>query len=223
MGEVITRKAAVDDIMSDVAATLVNTTARGGVVQSEAEEYLRLPLSLYGDFSADLKKCETALTPLVKSAEFCDQDADALLSAGHDELWNILGRPGRGSDIVYEVMWPNGASTYTKGAIAEQPFVMELLATLLDRQLHSDIPEERSKAMALDIRASAERLHAAVEATRLPKVRCTYLTKAKQAVARAAQVQLARLKRRWKARGMSEADIHQFIPDRPTKKPTTSR
>jgi hypothetical protein len=51
-------------------------------------------------------------------------------------------------------------------------------------------------------------------------LRLRQLQRAKTAVAQSARMQLAQLKRIYKAEGFSEADIHSVIPDRPrsTKK-----
>jgi hypothetical protein len=44
----------------------------------------------------------------------------------------------------------------------------------------------------------------------------------KGVLARAIQMELSRLKRRYLAEGFTEAEIHQVIPDRPRAKPTKS-
>ncbi len=53
-----------------------------------------------------------------------------------------------------------------------------------------------------------------------PRIRLQRLQRAKTAIAHSAQIELANLKRMYKAQGFSEADIHSVIPDRPRPKRT---
>ena len=53
-----------------------------------------------------------------------------------------------------------------------------------------------------------------------PRIQLQQLQRAKTAIAHSAQMELANLKRLYKAAGFSEADIHSVIPDRPRPKKT---
>ena len=96
-----------------------------------------------------------------------------------------------------------------------QPQRMELLAELLESNLHPRLDPDFGKTCAQAIRDEAASLRAAHEAVRPPKMRVTHLEKMTYALARCAQTELMSLKRRYLAGGFTEVEIHQVIPDHP--------
>ena len=79
----------------------------------------------------------------------------------------------------------------------------------------SKLSEDESKAFAVRVRELAQPLRQAVDAAATPRARVALLRREKMALARAAQMELAHVKRLYKTEGFSEADIHTVIPDRP--------
>lgn len=213
MGEVITKQAAVEDIAADLDTTLVNAAARGGMWAKFAEEMVRPSVDLLAEIELEVTATSAAVTRLTQDVEVRDDEADALLAAGYDEIYNLAGRPG--NDVILSLLYPGGSSAYTGAATAEQPVHMNMLARLLERRLHPAIPADRALAMAAEVRVAARRLREAVQALAGPAAELAMLTTMRSVLARAGQVQLVRLKRTWKGQGASEADIHQVIPDRP--------
>jgi len=139
-----------------------------------------------------------------------------LLGRVADDVWNAIGRPA--NDVIYEILYPEGVATYAEGDVNQQPDRMDLLAELLVANLHSKLPADRAAAFAAEITASSTALRALVDAARPLVTRVELAVKMRSAVARSIAVSLAALKRQWKADGISEADIHAIIPDRPRPK-----
>ena len=106
-------------------------------------------------------------------------------------------------------------SFYAQGDIEGQPERIDLLVELLEADIHPKLSADESAAYGGEVRTQAQKLRAVVDKIRLPKARVHLLEHVRRAVAGAAQVKLAGLKRRYKAAGFSEADIHKVIPDRP--------
>jgi hypothetical protein len=213
MGEVIAKTAAVGDIVEDLRTTLSNATARGGSLLADAERFLAEVLQLVDEVGLQQASLEAAVEPLEAAVSAADSNADDLLAALYDETLTAAGRPG--SDPFLTLLYPHGSSAYTEGPTSEQPERMRLLANLLERRIHPDIPETRLPDMIRSIRDAADQLQAAVVAAQGPAIQLEMLEKMYAVLARSGQIQLARLKKYWKALGMSEADIHELVPDRP--------
>ena len=214
MGEVIRRNAAIGDIINDVRTTLTNARARDEEWSAPAEGQLAAVLSLLDGLATEHQAAEAQATSLKARLKAADNQADDLLGRVHDDIWNLVGRPGAGYDPYLAVLFPSGASYYAQGDTDEQPARMHLLAELLVSAAHPKIPAAEGEKFAGEIRDGAATLEKVVEELRLPLARLQGLEKMRTAVVRAAQIQLAALKRLYKAKGMSEADIHQVIPDR---------
>ncbi|MBI5482130.1 MAG: hypothetical protein HY906_24960 [Deltaproteobacteria bacterium] len=215
----IRRDAAAEDIFADAATTHTNAQARGGAWQQLADERLKVALEVSEVVKARRLEAQRALPPLMAAIETQDIGADRLLGRTGDDLWNALGRPS--SDPVLSVIFPGGISYYTEGPDVEQPDRMELLAELLESIHLPKLDPARAQGAAQEVRAAAQPYRAAVEAARIPRARVKLLDRVLSAVARATQIELAQLKRLYKAQGFSEAEIHTVIPDRPApvKKP----
>jgi hypothetical protein len=56
----------------------------------------------------------------------------------------------------------------------------------------------------------------------VPRARLQLLDRAKTALAQSSQIGLSHLKRLYRAEGLSEAEIHTVIPDRPRKRPSAA-
>lgn len=95
MGDVINKKAAVEDIVADCRSTLTTATARGTPFRTLAEEYLKAPLAVFDLVAGRLKNAEAALAPLNARLDVADDAADALLGRSSDEIWNGRLSPDR--------------------------------------------------------------------------------------------------------------------------------
>jgi hypothetical protein len=219
MGVLINKKAAVDDIASDCRTTLTAAEARGGTTQSLAQQYLKGPLGVFDLVEQRLRSAEAVLAPLLAQLDVKDDDADGLLGRISDEIWNDIGRPAQ--DATFSLLFPDGIGFYTDGPDDEQPVKMELLAELLEANLHPKLDPKKAKALGKQIRDSAKVLRTAVEQTATPRAQVAMLSRARTAIARSLQMALVNLKRHYKATGLSDSEIHSIIPDRsrPAAKP----
>ena len=76
--------------------------------------------------------------------------------------------------------------------------------------------------MVKRVRDESAAYHKVVDSYAQPRIRLQQLQRAKTAIAHSAQMELAHLKRLYKAQGFSEAAIHSVIPDRPRPKKTVA-
>ena len=84
---------------------------------------------------------------------------------------------------------------------------MELLAELLEANLHPKLDGKKAKALGKQIRDSAKALRTAVEQTQTPRAQVAMLSRARSAIARSLQISLVNLKRHYKASGISDAPV----------------
>jgi hypothetical protein len=213
MGEVIRKTAAADDIIADLRATLTNARAKGGAWKTLAENQLAATATLVDGIETRSGEAEKELAPVVAELEAKDADADRLLGRVSDEIWNEVGRPA--TDPVLSILFPGGIAYYADASVDVQPDRMNLLAELIESNIHPRLSPVSAKGHAKDVRASAKGLRAAVDAGREPAARVELLRRMQRAVATTAQVELTNLKRLYKIERFSEADIHAVIPDRP--------
>jgi hypothetical protein len=216
MGDVIRGSAAKEDIFKDVHSALNESRARGGAIQERAEIGIAPVLAMVAAIEEELKTARAQLAPLQAAFNVENDRADALLNRVYDETWNDVGRPA--NDRYLALMYPGGAGYYTDGDTPGQPARMELLAKLYERALHPKINATQSNAFAARIREAADALKADIDAVAVPAANVVLLERVHTALARVAQFELANLKRMFKVDGMSEAEIHTIIPDRPVAK-----
>ena len=171
---------------------------------------------MLGTVDIELEAARVTATPLLAEEKAENDRADSLLARIYDEIWNDVGRPS--NDRVLSLIFPGGADYYTDGDTSEQSDRMELLAQLLERKIHPKLTQDQVTAYAARIRAGATALAADVEAARLPRARVKLLERVRTKLGRTAQIDLAGVKRACKNEGMSEAEIHTIIPDRPPPK-----
>jgi hypothetical protein len=199
-----------------VRKTRDNAVARGGTVQQRAEDTIIPVLAMVDTIDEELEATRKILKPLVAAAAAENDRADAELNRIHDETYNDVERPRQ--DRYLALMYPGGAGYYTDGDTPGQPLRMELLAKLYEKNLHPKLSAAKAAAYAARVRAAAADLQADVDALKVPAANVALLERVRTALGRAAQYELANLKRDLKSDGMSEAAIHDIIPDRPVAK-----
>jgi hypothetical protein len=219
MGEVISKNAAVDDIMADVAMTYARAKARGGKWLEHADRMLGNSLNLAESLVGRRRAALDEMLPLAAALDAQDEHADRFIGQISDEVWNLLGRPA--FDPTYDVVFPNGINYYTGGPDDEQPDRMELLAELLEMNVISRISADQARAFAQRVRDEEAAYRKVLDQTAIPRARLQLLDRAKIALVQSAQIALAHLKRLYRAEGFSEAEIHTVIPDRPRKRAST--
>lgn len=213
MGNPISPRAAASDILADVRTTHTRATARGGKWQEHADTRLASVLALGAGIETQLATARDTAAPFIAAVNAENDRADDLLGRVSDDVWNAVGRPA--NDPVLSILFPGGFAYYAEGNTEQQPTRMEILAQLLEANLHPKLTPQQAQAYAADVRASATKLDKTLDDARLPVARVEVLERVYTAVARSAGIELANLKRMYKAEGFSESDIHTVIPDRP--------
>lgn len=216
MGDVIRANAAVEDIFKDASEAHTAAIAKGGKIQSLAEEILQPVLGMVAATETELKAARAAVAPLAAAVDAENDSADAEINRIYDETWNDVGRPSY--DRYLTLMYPNGAVYYTEGDTVGQPARMELLAKLYDRKLHPKLTAEQCTTFAARVRTAAAALKADLDAAAGPTITVIQLERVRTALGRVAQYELANFKRALKIAGLTEAKIHEIIPDRPGAK-----
>lgn len=215
MGDVIRKNAAAEDIFADLATSDVNARAHTGPIDLKplCDRYLKQHLSLAKLIADKRDKAREEYRPLKAKLDAQDDAADALLLRISDDIWNDTGRSME--DPAYDVLFPGGIGYYTEGRDEEQPARMHLLATLLESGVHPRLGEPEAKDYAAEIRAAAASYAAAIDAARTPRLNAELYDRVYTALARSAHLGLTNFKRALKLAGLSEAQIHRIIPDRP--------
>ncbi len=227
MGEIIRKTAAADDVIANLRITMSNARARGGSWKTLAEVLLGNALSLIDATETRMTQAQDQAEPLVAALDAKNEEADRLLGRISDEIWNEVGRPA--ADPGLALLFPGGVSYYADGDVEGQPDRMELLAELLESNVHARLAPATATSLARQIRASADSLRAGVNAARGPSARVALLERVRRAIATTARTALANLKRSYKLAGFTKSEIHNVIPDRtasrraaPTSQPPPS-
>ena len=215
MGSVIRKDAAAADIVSDVREAFKNANAKQGAAKDRALEVLGPVVTLINSVEEQLKATKEEAGPLIAAVAAANDEADDLLGEMSDVIWNVVGRPGPGSDPALAVLFPGGIGYYAEGDTSGQPDRMDVLSQLLSAGIHPKLTPEKAAECAARITESANDLRAKVDAARKPAARLGVLERIHTSVARVGQMQLANLKRALKISGFTEAQIHEIIPDRP--------
>lgn len=218
MGDVIRNSAAREDIFKDGRTALTNARARGSNIQERAEIGLGPAITLVEVTEQEFAAGSAELATLKAARDAENDRADAILDRTYDDTWNDIGRPA--NDRFLALMYPGGAGYYTDGDVAGQPTRMKLLAKLYEKSIHPKLTPAQSQAYAQRILQAAADLKADIDAMAEPAANVMLLDRTLTAMARVVQFELANLKRMYKIDGLSEAEIHTIIPDRPVAKKT---
>ncbi len=212
MGEVVHAKSAIADIEADVRTSLRNGMARGGEIAAMTEARLGAVVVAMTEakrVEEAAKEAEAAAWPSVASA---DADADGAIGRVRDAMFNALGRPRTHPDLV--AVFPEGITTYTKGDPLAQPRLMKVLEARI--AVTENVPAwtaERRAAWVAELEAARLPLFDAATAYGPLDAARTVAEAGLRAVVRSAQSQLVKLKRDFKNHGLTEAQIHEIIPD----------
>lgn len=218
MGQVIRKDASADDIIHDTRTAHENARARGGLWQSLADQALASVLTLHETATAEATAASAAAAPLIAARNEARRNANDLVGRVADHIWNAVGRPRNDANLA--LLFPNGIAYYVEGDLDTQPKRMLLLAKLLTSNLHPRLPSLQSTAAASEVTAAAEALAQAIEAATGAALHDELCSQVRVAVSRSASMELANLKRLYKAHGFLEADIHAVIPSRVVRRRT---
>lgn len=217
MGVVITKNAAIADILADLRTAVDKAASRGGVWSEEAQKVLANPA--VRAFGADeaLEQADEALRLERIALELAVRAADLGVANAHDALWNRLDRPKDHPEL--EVIIPSPLREFTSQPPGDKPQWLDAMAQMLEEGLLSEVPLQDCVDVATELRARSAALVTVLERWEKARKQRTLKNALRKGYVRAARIQLVHLKRIYKARGKSEADIHRVIPDRKKYRP----
>jgi len=213
MAKVVTRSASTSRIKDAVSKTLINARARGGEIQNLAESRLGESASALETNEVQLNWAHAKDDAQHAALMARDEESDLEFGAVCDEMWNAMGRPAQSVD--YDIIVAGGKKVWTDGDPAKQPHLMAVLATNIRNTKHPKLVE-RKEAWATRIEQKAAAQAEAAAPTAAAYAQVTALTMQRRTLADTAQLALTRFKRDLKNLGMTEAQVHEIIPDAPT-------
>ncbi len=145
-------------------------------------------------------------TVLVESGK-----CELAIGATRDALWNALGRP-RPSPAMDKV-FPNGVLTYRHGDRADQPEILGVLVSRILAAAPGLWPAQLRETLAADITTRRESLQRALDAYRPTKATARIARSVYRAAVETAHDRLRAFKRDLLSLGMTEAAVHEIIPD----------
>lgn len=211
MGEVISPTAKPERIGNDVTESYQNGLARGGDIAEAAKNRLELPLQAIENASVMLQSATKAASAAWILVLAADNNADNVIGSVRDEMYNALGRP-RQSPAMDEV-FPGGIGTYTSGDPRRQPLLMQVLHARILAASATLWPEPKRTAWAAAIEAARIPFKDAVKAHEPMEAAEIVADAGYRAAVRSAHARLVSYKRDLKNLGLTEAQIHEIIPD----------
>lgn len=213
MGNVISAKASVDHQLRDVRLTLAQAQHVSEEWATDARWFLAEVDAVATDLEQILEERTTELTDIRSERAALDHACNDLVGQVKDDLFNTIGRTR--ADSKFKRIFPVGMRLYTQPGPGSKPHSLRRLVRMLNSYRLSGV----SQAQLDDI---VGRLHAAADALAVVNERWDPLSAEVKLVraqmvanAREGQMQLSRLKKYWRAMGLSEVDVHRMIPDRP--------
>ncbi len=213
MGSVIARSASVERIQESASKALTAAKARGGEAQAIAEQRIAPVLVALADSEHQLNGARAADDANHATLLARDNDSDLEIGAVCDEIWNAMGRPGQSID--YNLIVNGGKNVWTDGDPAKQPALMSVLAKNIRSTNHPKLTAKKEDwAKRIEVKAAAQA--EAAKPTEGSYALVTALNMQRRTLADALQVALIRFKRDLKNVGMTEAQVHEIIPDVPS-------
>jgi len=211
MGEVIGARADVTRIEEHVRTSLRNARARGAEVAEQAEQRLA-PAVASIDAAIALKRSadETEATAWA-SVLAEDAKSDVGIGAIRDAMWSAIGRTRQSPYL--EQVFPGGIGVYTSGPPSGQPVLMQVLRSRILAAAAPQWSEAQRTGWAAEIETLRLAYDAAIQAHRPAEATALVATQAFRASVHSGQARLRAFKRDLLSLGLTDAQIHEIIPD----------
>jgi len=211
MGELIAATAEISRVEEHIRDSYKMGLARGGEIGDAAKTRLASAVASIDASKTLLASANDAESAAWATVVAIDGDADVGIGAIRDEMWNALGRPRQSSHM--DEVFPEGIGTYTSGDPRGQPVLMQVLAARIRASSAPQWSDAQRNAWAARVEALCAPYAAAVETYRPVEAAATVAQAAYRAAVRGGHVRLRSFKRDLKSLGLSEAQIHEIIPD----------
>ncbi|UQA55508.1 hypothetical protein [Polyangium aurulentum] len=211
MGEVISATAEISRVDEHVGSAFEVAAARGGEIKDAAVSRLEpavIAIAAAREQREAARKAESVAWAGVLAV---DNDSDILIGNTRDEMWNALGRPRQSPHM--DAVFPEGIGTYTAGDPLGQPLLMQVLHARILAASAPQWPEPKRNAWAAAIEAKREAYDTAVKAYRPVEAALVVAEAGYRAAVRNGHARLKNFKRDLKSLGLTEAQIHDIIPD----------
>jgi hypothetical protein len=211
MGEVIGARADVARIEDHVRSALRNALARGAEIAEHAEKRLSPALASIDTASALKKSADETEATAWAAVLAEDAKSDIAIGAVRDAMWNAVGRTRQNPYL--EQVFPGGASVYTSGAPSDQPVLMQVLRSRILSAAAPQWTEAQRNGWAAEIETRRATYDAAIQAYRPAEATALVATQAYRAAVHTGQARLRAFKRDLLSLGLTDAQIHEIIPD----------
>jgi hypothetical protein len=211
MGEVISSSANLGLIEEHVRRTARAAGARGGEAKKAAD--LRFPavLSAIDAAAAARKDAMAAEATAMATVMAEDGRSDNAILTLKNTMWGALDRPRRSAEM--DQVFPGGAVIYTSASPARQSMMMQLLSARIMSVQSPRWTAEMRTAWTTEIDALRASFEAALAAHRPTEAAAVLAEAGYRTAVLNAHGMLKAFKRDLRTLGMSEAQIHEIIPD----------
>jgi len=214
MPEIIGARAEISRIEDHVRRSWRAAVARGQEVAGAANERLAAAVAAI-DSALALKRTADESEAMAWAAVLAeDAKSDAGIGAVRDAMWNALGRP-RQSPLLDQV-FPGGVGTYTTGDPRGQPVLMHILQSRILAASAAQWSDAQRAGWASEIEALRTAYATAVDAHRQAEAAAAVADAGYRAAVRTAHARLQAFKRDLLTMGLTQAQIHDIIPDAAT-------
>lgn len=211
MGEIVHVSASPAKIEADIREAFETGIARGGEIETATRARLEASVTAIDSTSA----AHTAARQVEQTAWVAvlaiDDKADTGIGGVRDRMWTALGRPKHSAEL--DTVFPGGIGTYTAGDPTKQPILMQVLQARILAGAAPRWTQAMRQGWADEIEALRVPYQAAVDAHRPHEAALMVAEAAYRAAVRAGHTRLRSLKRDLKSLGLTEAQIHDIIPD----------
>ena len=211
MGEVIGPNAKLSRVADHVRRTLITAVARGGEIGKAAEDRLSEAVAKIDAATAMQRTAQEAEAKAWAAVLAEDARSDSAILALRETMWNVLGRPRAGYEM--DEVFPGGASVYTAVDPRKQPVLMQILQSRILSSSASRWTEAMRKEWAAQVVALRAPFEAALAAHRPAEAATTVADFSYRSAVRTAHARLRIYKRDLMNIGMTDAQIHEIIPD----------
>lgn len=212
MGQVIRSTAALDDIEADVRTSEQRARERPGPIADAAAARLAPAIGVMDSAKAILSGAEAAESAGWTVVSARNREADIVIGATRDEMWNALGRVRQHAAMTHT--FPGGIETYTSGDVKGQPVLMQVLVSRIPTAEAPQWTPELRQGWIASIEAARVPLAEAVAAYLPLDAALTVAEAGRRSAVRSAHSKLTAFKRDLKNLGLTETQIHEIIPDR---------
>ncbi len=211
MGNLIRANAETDRVKAHVRRAYDKAIKSGGGVEAAARLRMGEAVAALAEagvaYGAAAEVEEGAWNTVLVESGKCE----LAIGAARDALWNAIGRP-RPSPAMDKV-FPDGVLTYQHGDKGDQPEILGVLASRILAAAPGIWPAQLRETLAADITTRRESLQRALDAHRPTKATARITRSVYRAAVETAHDRLRAFKRDLLSLGMTEAAVHEIIPD----------